>query len=250
MTRRTRSILIGLASMIAALPMANGAEIKPLWQLAPTHRPQTSIGLDLATSALRMRGHITARSEDGRSTVMPQLYSTLTLAPKVQMETRVDFPEWNSAAGGVDEAVEVKLRLRSMVPLIDEIEGRSWRGSDGLIRHAVRVATAEPVASSVAGRPITLGLGATVEQTEPTGSPATVYTGLEANLTGFGRTAAENRVGLQHRVYSNASGRTTSVLLGRSWRTGDWSRIAVNYTLMDATERRDNRIAFSWLYEF
>lgn len=244
-------VVASFTAFILAFTSVPAAEIQPRYRVAPTDRPQSSVGVDVLAHALRLRGDLTARSENGRTYVAPQLFSTVQIAPKVNFETRVDFAEWNTQSTLIDNNVEVKVRLRSVLPLIKEIEGRSWRASDGATRNTLLMTVAEKIASTPYGRPITFRGSATVEQAVNQGVPMVRSTGMEASLTGFGGAGTENRLAFVHRIHSGATDRQhSSISFARSWPVNKYVRVAINCELIDSPEGRQDRVAMSWQGKF
>jgi len=251
MPRKAPTLSACIAGLALGIGNASAADVRPHIQVGSTGQAQTSVGVDIAASALTLRGGLTARNESGRSHVAPQLRSEVEFAPRVKLETRIDFGEWNSQSALMNPGFEVKLRLRPVLPFIDEIEGGSWRAPDGLPRHTVRVTAAEDLAVSGTGRPITLRTSATIEQTGPALLPESTVTGMEAALSGFGKTTAQNRVGLSYRARSGATAdRMGSISFGRSWQVNEYGQFAIDCRLVDTNEQRDQRIGLSWQGEF
>lgn len=236
---------------LAGFEGAAAAEFQPFVDVAPTGQPQGSAGFYFTTNAFRVRSYLAVRADGGRTYVAPQVVSSVEIAPKMSIETRFDFAEWNTNSALLDSAVEVKFRVRSELPLIDEIEGRVRRAPDGLQHNTLYLAVAEDIASSEAGRPVTFGARATFEQTGSEGMPALTSKGLQASLAGFGRTDVENRLAISYKAQSGTRGdRVGSISFGRSWPINAFTRLTVSCELIDAEAARSHNVGLSWRSEF
>jgi hypothetical protein len=233
---------------------AGAAELTPIVKTLPSDRAESTVGLHLAAKALRLRGDVTAQSNGTRTFVAPQLLSTVAIAPKMSLETRLDFAEWNSQSALFDGAtVETKFRVRSVLPLIDELEGRVWRSPDGLLRQSLRFGLTEKVGSLYPGRPILLRTSATIEETDFFDSrPNLLRTGVEAALTGFapGRVAADNRLAVSYKTTSGANSQERiGVGYKRSWPINDFVRFGFDCELVDSLDE-SHRFKLYWQGKF
>jgi hypothetical protein len=225
-----------LACVALSAAPSRAFELAPYANLAPTDRPQSSVGLDLAASALRLHGDLTARAAGDRTFVAPQLSTTLRLAPKLSVETRIDFAEWNTHSALFDATVETKFRVRSALPFVDDIEGRIWQAPDGVTRESLHFGLSENVGSANPNRPIKLQTSATIEQTDSAGAASSTLTGIQAVLSGFAseRSTTSSRLSLSYQERSGIQPfRRSSVTYNRSWSLNENARLGVDCEVTD-----------------
>ena len=113
-------------------------------------KPRSNAGLAVQGERVRMQAdfalrgkqlpppsHALQRRPSGSTEVVPNLRSAIKIAKNLDIETRVNFAEWNA-----DSATTVDTRLRyrkSLDAFFDELDSSVWRSPDGLTRESVRL---------------------------------------------------------------------------------------------------------------
>lgn len=118
----------------------------------------------------------------GSTEIVPSLRSAFSLAPNLELETRVSFAEWNA---GTESSANTRLRYRkSLRTFINSLEGTIWRTDDGSTQQALKL-----------GFDRRLGDGATLTPLKITGTAV-----FEATQSAADWANDTHRVGLETRV--------------------------------------------------
>ncbi len=251
--------LLGAVLCVAAALPAAAAEFTPYVFSRPEDRPRSSVGLQLRASHIEVSGNVTAEARGAQTHIAPNFSTRVALAPKVSVETRLEFAGWNGRAALLDEsAVETKLRASTPLPLVREIESSFWRGPDGSVRQRVGVGLVENLGLELdrAGR-IKLNTQAIFEQTAYTGQADVQVSGLQASLSGFAAFApgVDSRLSLRYemreadRLDGSYSERTGTVSYHRGWRVNQYLRLTVDCEYVDA-QQTESRVLVGWHAEF
>lgn len=231
--------------------------ISPFVPSAPVGQPRSDVGVDMKADALDVRGAITTRRAGNTTQVVPQLTSSFALDRDWKLQTKTTFSNWNEQLSAkTPGAVETKLTGRSVLPLVNEIEGVVARDSMGNERKKLRVTMKDATVASVASMPIQLKTNASVEKVDaPNSLNDSLLTSVEATLAQTSSTAA-NRIGLK---YTNQSGETEikreSAIVSRSWAKTKLLRFGVEWELMREvasweTTNLQNVVRFTWKGSF
>jgi hypothetical protein len=139
-------------------------------------RPRSNAGLAVQTDRLRMRADFALRAHQsaaaslgwapprGRTEVVPNLRSALTIAKNFDIETRVNFAEWNARS---DTTFDTRVRYkRSLDVFFDELDGSLWRSPDGLTKQSLRLGFTQALGDFGGIAPLTLTGQAIFETTQ------------------------------------------------------------------------------------
>jgi hypothetical protein len=250
--KRSALALFG-AACLATASAGSAAELSPYLFTRPDDRPRSSVGLRVRASVLAVVGDLTAEARGARTRVEPRLSSKLALAPKLTLETQLQFAEWNGRSGLLDDAaVETRFKARAPLPLVREIEGSFRRGPDGRLRQRFGFGFVENFGLSVAGG-LKLDTQAVFEQTVHDGVTDGVSSGLKASLTGLGvveQSDVDSRLSLrlERRPGARASRRST---LGyhRAWRANEFLRLSLDCEVTRAGDL-DGKVRVGWQVDF
>ena len=168
-------------------------ELSPYLFTTPQGQPKSDVGLNLVSDALGLRGNITTKRTGAMTVVTPQLASSFVLAPQLKIETRATFANWNENIGSkMGDAVETRLTARSILPMVNEIEGLVGRDAAGMSRRKLRFTMRDATVSSFLSEPIQLRTNATIEQVGAGNAASSVLTGVEATLAQKTSASASN----------------------------------------------------------
>ena len=139
-------------------------------------KPRSNAGVAVQTDKLRMRADFALRAQPiataplglapmGASTeVTPNLRSALTIAKNLDIETRVNFAEWNARS---DTTFDTGLRYRKSLDFFfDELDGNLWRSPDGLTKQSLRLGFKQRLGDFGGTSPLTITGKATFETTQ------------------------------------------------------------------------------------
>lgn len=165
-------------------------------------KPRSNAGLSIGGDRLRMRAdlavrgawtasptHALYRRSSGSTEVVPNVRSAFTIAKNLDIETRVNFAEWNA---GADTTFDARLRYRkSLNAFFDELDGSFWRLPGGLTRQVLRLGFDQTLGDDGAIAPRAITGAALVEATQnaaadlPGRSGDTHKVGLETRVAGL-----------------------------------------------------------------
>lgn len=175
-------LLSAIAAACSTLAMADG--VATYFESSANQNPRSNTGVSVSGDRLRLRADLSMRAPDDRTEIVPNVRSGFTLGETIDIETRVNFTEWNR---GTDPSFDTRLHLRSLGPFFDELEGISSRSPNGLTSQLLRLAFYQIVGNASAIAPITLTGRAIYEVTQ--GAALTDASrkrrGLETRLAGF-----------------------------------------------------------------
>jgi hypothetical protein len=217
-------------------------------------QPRSSVGLRLRASALEVSGDVTAEARGTSTWVAPKIATRLAIAPKLSMETRVRFAEWNGRAALFDDAaVETRFRAQTPLPLVREIESSIRRSPDGSLSQRIGFGLIDNLGLvlDAEGR-IRLRTQAVFEQTVGHQGNGALVSGLQASLSGFAAAAGavENRLSLKYEAREGQSTRRRgTVAYHRAWRVNPFLRLSLECELVSAAQT-DGRLSLGWQAEF
>jgi hypothetical protein len=142
-------LIVALAAPLCTEAHAEG--VTAYFESAGTsQKARSHAGLSLTGDRVQMRAdlavrgawshsppHALYRRSSGSTEVVPNMRSAFTIAKNLDIETRVNFAEWNA---GADRTVDTRVRYRkSLGWFFDELDGSLWRLPGGLTRQALRL---------------------------------------------------------------------------------------------------------------
>lgn len=229
---------------------ALSAELTPYLRATSQGQPKSDLGVDFGASALDLSGVITTKRIGDATLIMPQLISSLSLAPDVKFETRATFTNWNDSAGSKGDAIETTLTAHSVLPLLAEIQGRMSRDAAGESHHALHFRmneTAVPLFLFLS-EPLVLRANATIEQVAVGKAPGTLSKGIEAALVQ--KSAANNSNNSIGFKYTTKTGATEyqrqAAAFSHSWAQNDVLRLGIEYELLNEATNLQSTFRFTW----
>jgi hypothetical protein len=162
-------------------------------------KPRSNAGLAVQTDRLRMRADFALRAQQiataplglappgGSTEVIPNLRSALTIAKNLDIETRVNFAEWNARA---DTTFDTRVRYRTSLDVFfDELDGSVWRSPDGLTKQSLRLGFKQSLGDFGGISPLTITGQAIFEATQGMSAAGVSRDsrkiGVETRLAGF-----------------------------------------------------------------
>jgi hypothetical protein len=201
---------------------------------SPAGKPRGDAGMALSRDNLRFAADVALRAHDGGTEVLPKVSSTLALAPRVDLETRLDLAEWNSGSRLLDAKFATRLHVQAPAPFLDELEGRFWRMPDGRTGRLLGLGFYQRLGNGHGPNGLTLRTRATLE----TASDATQRVAFETELGGLQPSAAAGRAALRLKVVRNsgvAAATAHSVAYDRSWTLPSTAEVAFNLGMLRST---------------
>lgn len=244
--------------MCAPQVMALDLNLDPFMSSTRVGQLKSDVGVAMKADALDVRGAITTRRIGKTTLVMPQLTSSFALDRDWKLQTQTTFANWNDTLGtAASSAIETKLTGRSVLPLVNEIEGAVARDSIGTERKKLRVTLKDATVASIAATPIQLKTNASLEKIAvPNSVNDSLLTRVEATLAQQTSATASNRIGLK---YANQTGDTEfkreSAVFSRSWAQTSFLRLGVEWELMNeaadwGNTSLQNAVRFTWKGSF
>ena len=187
--------------------------------------------------------------------------SAFTIAKNLDIETRVNFAEWNA---GADATFDTRLRYRkSLHAFFDELDGSLWRLPGGLTRQVLRLGFGQILGDDGATAPLAITGSAQFEATQNT-APAlpgrsgdTHKVGLETRVAGLlsPLLAADHAVSLKVEKTVGTQPESASTLAyDQSWTPGPLTELGFNLMLKRETYSPANdfapAITFTWRGQF
>jgi hypothetical protein len=158
--------LAGLALAAGSFDDANAEAVSAHFESSGTEqRLRSNAGLSIERDRVRLRADVALRSAasagdaaqrrpSGSTEVVPNLRSAFTIAKNLDIETRVNFAEWNS---GTDATVDTRLRYRrSLDSFFDELDGSVSRAPDGSTKQTLRLGFNEVLGDLGEAMPLTI----------------------------------------------------------------------------------------------
>jgi hypothetical protein len=274
---RGPSISAALVLALAA-PLCNAVQAEGITTYfessGTTQKPRSNAGLSVGGERLRMRAdlavrgartatptHALYRRSGGSTEVVPNVRSAFTLAKNLDIETRVNFAEWNA---GTDATFDTRLRYRkSLNVFFDELDGSLWRLPGGLTRQVLRLGFGQLLGGDDATTPLAITGAAQFEATQnaapalPGRSGDTHKVGLETRVAGLlsPLLAADHAVSLKVEKTVGARPESASTLAyDQSWTPGALTELGFNLMLRRETYSAANDFApsvtFTWRSQF
>lgn len=252
--------LLQLAGIVAAVAvcvqpaMALDLNLDPFMSTNRVGQPKSDVGVDVKADALDLRGAITTKRAGDATLVVPQFTSSFNIDRDWKLQTQTTFVNWNEQLGSnAASMVETKLTGRSVLPMVNEIEGGVTRDAAGTERKKLRVRMNDATVASIASKPIQLKTNASVEKIAAAdGAAASLLTGVEATLAQNTSSTASNRLGLKYTTESGIiESKRQIATVGRSWAQNKWFRLNFEWELMReaanfSETNLQNAIRFSW----
>jgi hypothetical protein len=222
----------------AATFAAAAADVERYFASTANDKPRGDAGLALKNSRLRFAADVALRARDDTTEILPKLTSKLALAPRVDLETRVDLAEWNSSSRLLDAKFATKLHVQAPAPFLDELEGRVWRLPDGQTGRLLRLGFYQRMGERHGSDALSLRTKATVE----TGSVVGRRLAVETELKGFDPAPGKGRSALRLKVvrsFGAAPEAARTLAYDRAWSLPGASQIAVNVGVQESTAPLD-----------
>lgn len=234
-------------------------------------KPRSNAGLVVQTDRLRMRADFALQAQQvasvssglapraGSTEVVPNLRSALTLAKNLDIETRVNFAEWNSPSA---TTYDTRLRYRkSLDVFFDELDGSIWRSPDGLTKQSLRLGFKQSFGDFGGVSPLMLTGQASFETTQDPAanglSGDSRKVGVETRLAGFasGFLAADHALAFKVERTSGAQPASASaVTYDQSWTMSAMTKLGVNLQFLRQSHSPANKfepsIDLRWRSQF
>lgn len=232
-----RTFLLLLAAA-AGMP-ANGADVAHYFAssagTSPAgSKPRGDAGMALSNDKVRLAADVALRAQDGGTQVLPKVSSTVALAPRIDLETRLDLAEWNSSTNPLDAKFATRLRVQAPAPFLDELEGKFWRLPDGRTGRLLGLGFYQRLGADHGSQRLTVRTRATLE----TASDTSQRVALETELGGLAPRLARGRAALRFKVVRALGSSPTdasSVAYDRSWTLPSAAQVAFNLGMHRST---------------
>jgi hypothetical protein len=231
-------------------------------------RPRSNAGLAMQTDRLRIRADFALRTRQtsaglapraGSTEVAPNLRSAFTIAKSLDIETRVNFAEWNARS---DTTFDTRVRYRkSFDAFFDQLDGSLWRSPDGLTRQSLRLGFNRALGDSGDISPLTITGLAFIEATQD--APAAGLSsdsrkvGIETRLAGFISPfpAADHVLVFKLEKTSGAQPASSSAMTyDQSWSLSPMTELGLNLQFLHKSyspaDDFESSIGFSWRSQF
>lgn len=233
-------------------------------------KPRSNAGLAVQTDRLRMRADFALRAQlatasvglappGGSTEVVPNLRSALTIAKNLDIETRVNFAEWNARS---DTTFETRVRYRrSLGFFFDDLDGSLWRSPDGLTRQSLRLGFKQILGDFGGIFPLTITGQAIFETTQAATtaglSSDSSKVGVETRLAGFPSAflAADHALIVKVEKTSGAQPASASaVTYDQLWTVSPMTKFGLNLKFLrqsdSPTDNFEPSIDLSWRSQF
>lgn len=200
------------------------------------HKPRSNAGVAVQNDWFRMRADVALRARaaqtasttfalqplpTGSTEVTPNLRSAFKIAKNLDLETRVNFAEWNA---DTDTTVDTRLRYRkSLGSFFDELDGSFWRSPEGTTNQTLRLNFDQVLGDPEAIAPLTITGQAIFEATQQAYSGASNDSrkvAIETKVAGFLSTLLTTDHALSFRAEKTVGTRPESastLTYGQSW---------------------------------
>jgi hypothetical protein len=173
----------------------------------------------------------------GSTEVVPNLRSSLTLAKNLDLETRVNFAEWNARS---NTTFDTRVRYRKSFDFFfDELDGSLWRSPDGLMKQSLRLGFKQILGDYGGIAPLTITGQAIFETTEATGAAGFASDshkiGVETRLAGFPSAFLATHQALTFKVEKTSGAQPASasvVSYDQSWTVSPMTKLGLNLGLL------------------
>lgn len=243
-------VLVVLALVGQLSDSANAQSVTTHFESSGTEqKPRSNAGLSVQHERVRLRADVALRGTaapsdatspraSGKTEVVPNLRSAFTLAKNLDIETRVNFAEWNA---GTDATVDTRLRYRkSLDSFFDELDGSVRRSPEGSTTQTLRLGFHEIFGEAGATAPLTIAGEATFEAAQnaaaplPTMSRDSRRVGVETRIGGLMPDFVAADHTLTFRVERTAGARPERASMfayDQSWTLGSLTRVGFNMKL-------------------
>jgi hypothetical protein len=206
-------------------------------------KPRSNAGLAVQTDRLGMRADFALRAQQltpaslgppgGRTEVVPNLRSALKIAKNLDIETRVNFAEWNARS---DTTFDTRVRYKKSLDLFfDELDGSLWRSPDGSTKQSLRLGFKQPLADLDSTTPLTITGQAILETTQAAAAAGPARdgrkVGVETRLAGF----TPPFLGADHaltfkveKIFGAQPASTSAVTYDQSWTVSTMTKLGLN----------------------
>lgn len=234
-------------------------------------KPRSNAGVSLQGDRLRMRADLALRGKQaevapayalqprptGATEVVPSLRSAFTIAEHLNLETGVNFSEWNASS-----ATTFDTRLRYKKPLnafFDELDGSLWRSPEGATKQTVRLGFHEALGGAGGFAAPTITGAAIFEATQ---SALTVQAGehyrarIEAKVAGLMPTflGADHALGFKvERLIGTRPESSSALTYNPSWTPSSLTKLGLNLQVQRQTYVADGlspSVDFTWRSRF
>ncbi len=261
-------------ALSAPLFQANAQGVTTYLESSGTQqKARSNAGVAVQSDRLRIRADVALHSTQvtalihgteprptGQTQVVPNLRSALTIAKNLDLETGVNFAEWNARS---DTTFNTRLRYKKSLPtFFNELDGSIWRSPEGLTTQSFRLGFRETLGAG-GFTPLTITGAAILEATQ---SGIAALAGqsndlqkvrIETKVTGlmpeFLR--ADHTLGFKVEKTAGArSGSANTVTYDQSWAPSPLTKLGLNWRFLrqryDADDDFTPSLDFSWRSKF
>ena len=264
--------MLALALLAQLYDAANAQSLTTYLESSGTGlKPRSNAGLAVQTDRLRMRADFALRAQQiataslrpvlagGSTEVVPNLRSALSIAKNLDIETRVNFAEWNARS---DTTFDTRMHYRrSLDVFFDELDGSLWRSPDGLTKQSLRLGFKQILGDFGSVAPLTITGHATLETTQDAAaaglSSDSRKIGVETRLDGFTSAflAADHALIFKVEKTSGAQPASAStVTYDQAWTVSPMTKLGLNLQLLRQSNSPANdfepSVDLSWRSQF
>ena len=210
-------------------------------------KPRSNAGVAVQTDRLGMRADVALRAQQipiaslappgGRTEVVPNLRSSLKIAKHLDIETRVNFAEWNARS---DTTFDTRVRYRKSLDIFfNELDGSLWRSPDGSTKQSLRLGFKQALGDFGGMAPLTITGQAILETTQAAAAAGLASdgrkVGVETRLAGFTSPFLATDHALSFKVEKTFGARPTSastVTYDQSWTVSTMTKLGLNLQLL------------------
>jgi hypothetical protein len=264
MTGRLIRLTLLAAAAISTTNGIRAADFTPYFDSAASDTPRSKAGLALAADRLTIKADLAVRAPDHETQIVPNVSSAFELAHGLNLETRLNLADWNSADEPPGAKFDTRVHFQSSAPFLDEFEGRYWHSPEGQTGRLLKFGFYQKLRESSSLAPLTIRSRATLETTDgwaaSAAAPGTAPNrkiGWETELGGVaagllpGRSALKLRV---ERVAGAQAETARSLAYDPSWSKRNLGQFGVNVKMLRATlttaDALQPSIGISWRAQF
>jgi hypothetical protein len=266
MTGRLIRLTLLAAAAISTTNGIRAADFTPYFDSAASDTPRSNAGLSLAADRLTMKADLAVRAPDRETQIVPNVSSAFELAHGLNLETRLNLADWNSADEPAGAKFDTRVHFQSSAPFLDEFEGRYWHSPEGQTGRLLKFGFYQKLRESSSLAPLTIRSRATLETLHGAAAVSAVAAtapapnqrvGWETELGGFtagllpGRSALKLRV---ERVGGAQAETTRSLAYDQTWSMRNLGQFGVNVKMLRATlttaDALQPSIGISWRAQF
>ncbi len=230
--RRTRWGMLSIGLLAVCAGRVNALELAPYLESSANDKPQGQIGVSFQDGGLRLRAGLKVEVKDDHTETLPQLSSAFAIGEKLNIQTSVNLPDWNSGIDFTHATFDTRFNLRSPVPFVtrldarirhlangvshdtsvhfrspvsflDQLEGRVRRSPNGVSRYSLNLGFSERLSAANAEMPFAISGKATFEKMSRPHRPDTILMGMETVLTGIIPRDLGGQLSTRHSTSSN-----------------------------------------------